>query len=340
MEYFSFWDEKYRLADYNVNIFIGIRGAGKTYSAIRGMDENLYNGRMMLSRLTKDEVEILCSESGNMFKKYNQKNGKNYAFFPMKGDLYQIHPSRVEGLKRVVDGECLGYCCPLHTLSKICGIGMEDVTAFVIDEFIRPEDHTRRKGFKICTCWETINRNREDEGMPPCKLILLSNSNDIYDDVFVFWDLVEICENMVYNGEHDYYDDDRSIALHLIEVSESFKEFKQQSAVARATKGTEFYAMAYENVFASNDFAYVQKKGTQKARPVCSINGRAYIYQLDNGLYHVTYRRSAVIDYPIKNRAFQLAFRREFGFLERMYSAGQVTFQSYELKAIFLRAIL
>lgn len=340
--YTDIWADEYKTSHFNVNIFIGMRGMGKTFSALSPWVKGERDSKVMFNRLTSKETDIITSEAGNVFKDICKEFPERppLGFFTIKKDMYSINPYRIEDYRQVMDGDSIGYCCSLVTLGGVCGMGMSDVGYQIIDEFIPRSGRYYGDKFRdIMACWETINRNRELAGEHPCKLILLSNSNNIYDDVLVGFGLVSEAEKMCAEGREHYYDAERSIAMHILKPTESFAEFKTNSAVARATKGTDYFDMAYGNSFAFNDFSYIEPKSVKRAVPLFSIASTAYIYRMQNGTYHVTYRRAEVPDYPINTKIYKRFFRRDLGYMENEVANGRVTYQSYELKELFLEAL-
>lgn len=346
IKYTDIRSSEYGMDNFNVNIFIGMRGMGKTFSALSPLyKSDDHKQKKLLCRLTIDETDILASQVGNVYKDINVKfpDHEPYASFAAKKSFYETRAymeDEEEAGKWIPTGECVAYLCPLVTLCKICGAGFSDVNEFIIDEFI-PRKNIRYNGDKftdIMSCWETINRNREAVGQPACKLILLSNSNNIYDSVIRGFGLVSEAERMCAEGREHYFDMDRSIAFHILKPSETFSEFKQNSAVAKATKGTSYFDMAFENQFSYNDFSFVCHKNMRGWRPMCSIQGVGYLYTLGNQ-YHVTYRKAEVPDYRIDGIIFKKQFRRDFGFLDVPFTQGLITFESYELKELLLDGI-
>lgn len=340
--YTNIRDQKYGLDRFNVNIFIGMRGMGKTYSALAPYVDGTMDTNFLLNRLSSKEVDLITSMAGNVFKSLNDNIGRQLCFFRESKDLYEACDYVIEDHKPVRASDPIGYCCSLVTMGGICGMDFSDVGEYIIDEFIpRGSKRNNRKKFDdIMAAWETINRNRELKGHDPCKLIMLSNSNNIYDEVLQGFDLVQEAEKMVVEQRQDYYDLDRSIAFHILAAEEEFKDFKLGTAVARATRGTEYGEMAYDNKFAYNDFSGVKHQDLRGWRCLCSLDGRGYLYQSKDGRYHVTYRRALAPDYPLKTNIYKRFFRRAFPYLEEEWVLDNVTFESYELKELFASAFM
>lgn len=342
MEFFDLWDAKNRLPEYNCNIFIGVRGVGKTYSALSAIPRGLYPGKLAFSRLTQNELDIVAGVAANSFKTINEDYDESLGFFPMDKGMYGISRGEVEKGKFHPTEQPVGYASSLMTFSTVCGMDFSDVSHWIIDEFIAKPYRERYlpsgRFDMILTVLETINRNREFKGIAPCKLIMLSNSNNIYDEILVDMGLTETLEQMSMGLlPNDHYDDDRSIALHLVETPKEFAVEKQKTAVARLAQGTDYGKMAFENSFSYNDFSGVGKRNLSGYRPLYSVGGRAYVYE-SGGHIHVSYRRAMVLDYPI-NYAGKRLLAIDHPELKIAMARGNVTYDSYDLKAKIFSAV-
>lgn len=342
MKYFTIWDEQYRLSEYNANIFIGVRGVGKTYSALSGIPENLYSGKIAFSRLTQGELDIVAGAAANSFKTINEDYKESLGFFPMEKGLYGIARGEYDKGRFKPTEQPVGYASSLMTFSTVCGMDFSDVSHWIIDEFI-PKPYRERylpsgRFDMILTVLETINRNREFRGGTPCKLILMSNSNNIYDEILVDMGITEVLEHMALGLiPRDYYDDNRSLALHLVDIPEEFREAKAQTAVARLAKGTNYADMAFENSFAYNDFSGVGRRKLSGYRPCFSVDKRAYVYE-NGGHFHVAYRAAMVLDYPT-NYVGKRLLSIDHPELKTAIARGNVTYDSYELKSRIMSAV-
>lgn len=331
---------------YPTQIFTGGRGTGKTYSALSGIvGENPRSAILM--RRTADELELLCdtkeTESGNPFEDYNLKNYTNYGLQMINSKIAGIYHREVEEEKLVHVGAPIGLACALSTISKVRGTNFMKYTDLIYDEFI-PEGHVKKMR-KECdayfNAYETINRNREFEGLPPLKAWLLSNSNDIYNPIFVGLGIVSIVERMARQGKEHTYIKERGLAIHLLKNTEEFQQKKEQTAIARLTKGTEFYDMAYLNKFAYNDFTNIGYRKLTGYLPLCAVDN-AYIYR-KKGAHeiYVSYAPSRIGRFNTKVEADRIRFRREIGvWLQPYYVQGDMYFESYELKELLLNLIL
>lgn len=332
--------------DYPFQLFTGGRGTGKTYSALSGIVGET-DKRGILMRRTADELELLAdendAESGNPFKTINRDNGYNYGLKRINSKVFGIYDRKEEGGKLIHVGNPVGLGVALSTISKARGMDFSDYTDLIYDEFI-PELHVKRmrgESDAFLNAYETITRNREFEGLPPLKVWALSNSNNIYNPMFVGLGIVSEVERMARKGQEHLYIKDRGLAIHLLKNSEEFTEKKEKTAIAKLTKGTKFYDMAYNNSFAYNDFTNVGYRKLVGYIPVCSIDN-AYIYRKKGASeIYVSYAQTKITKFNSGVNADRIRFIKEYGiWLQPYYVQGNMYFESYELKETVLQLIL
>ena len=160
-------------ASYPYIIVIGARGVGKTYGALS--DVALDNPRRFIYfRRTRTIIDLIMEPALQPFKRINADR------------LTDIRPDYSKGLGRFMLGEKLiGYAAALSTFANIRGFDGSDIDIMIYDEFIpEPGEIVRFNSYlALLNAYETINRNREFDGRPPLKLLLLSNSDNIYNDI-------------------------------------------------------------------------------------------------------------------------------------------------------------
>lgn len=344
MEYCNIWD--YKDSNYPFQLFLGGRGTGKTFSALS--DPVLKNRPFIYMRRTLDELDLLQDANGaegaNPFRPINEAYHRNIGFCKINKKISGIY-NRVldEEGKWKPEGQPIGWGVSLSTVSSIRGVDFSSAQDCIFDEFI-PEKHVKRmKGEcdALLNAYETINRNREFKGLPPMGLYCLSNASDIYNPVFVGLGIVSDVEKMIRRGQHDLYLKDRGLAVHLLAPSEEFLEAKSNTALAKLTRGSSFYKMAYENDFSYNDFSYVKQHTLTGYVPICGID-TCYIWRKKGSReYYVTYAPAKVPVFHSKIDSDVRRFHSEFGIkLYNPYVQGRISFESYELKAFLLDIIL
>ena len=352
-DFINIWD--YKDSRYPFQIFIGGRGTGKTYSALEGVSTPSLRAehnvdKFMYLRRMKQEAELLLDsdkkgEGANPFKPINRNLKLNIGIKKMNSQLGSIceRGSTDEG-RYTYSSTPLGYSAALTSIASMRSLAFNDVSDIIYDEFI-PERHLHKiKGEcdALLNAYETINRNREFEGQEACRLWMLANSNDIYNDYFVGLGIVSECEKMLRKGISDKYFEDRGLAIHILPPSKTFMEKKSKTAIARLTKGTAFSQMAYSNEFAYNDFSLISRRPLAGYVPFVSISNKAFIYK-KKGMneYYVTYAKARVQNFDVKTEQDRRMFMRRFGLgLLDEFTASHIVFESYELKALLLDVLL
>lgn len=335
------------LDDYAFYVFCGGRGGGKTYSTLTAMcglvPEFKPTGKFMLVRRTQKECAAVASADGilNPFKSINFDYNTDFTAQILNDYIYALYDSSD---KKDTNRRQLGYLTALTTVGAVAGGDFPDVDYIIVDEFIA------KKGIKkissefdlLMGLYETVNRNREFKGKPPVYLIMLSNSNNIYNPYFAAWGVIPKVERIVRDGGvGTYKDHKRSLYIELLPSPEEFADAKSKTAIARLTAGTAYGNMAYKNEFAYNDFSMISRRHLQKMRPVFAIDD-CYLWIDTNNNYYCTYAKGDVCNhYRTENTADRYAIRRRIRLpFIAAFESGKVTFESYDIKYKILSVIL
>lgn len=343
MKYINIWD--YKDSRYPFQIFIGGRGSGKSYSALKGC---LSFGQMFIyMRRTAQELDLMLDsdrgEGANPFKPLNRDLGRDVGLSRIVKNLAGVYNREMIEDELQPVGAPIGYGVALSTISSIRSLDFSNVEICIYDEFI-PEKHVRRiknEGGALLNAYETMNRNREIDGKPPMLMYLLANSNDIYHDIFIELGIVADIERMVRRGKSDLYFDERGLAVHLLSNNEEFTDAKSKTALYKLTAGSTFAEMALENKFAYEDFSLIGRQSLTGYRPVSAI-GKAFIYmKKGDSFIYVSYARARCPILNIDNESDRMSFYSSYGRkIKQYYINGRICFESYELKRIILDLIL
>jgi len=343
MEYINIWD--YYDTRYPFQAFIGGRGTGKTYSALKGALNR--SNKFIYMRRTAQELDLMLDsdkgEGANPFKPINADLNKEVGLSRIVKNLAGIFNRELVDDRLQAVGAPIGYGVALSTIASIRSLDFSDCDACIYDEFI-PEKHIRRiknEGSALLNAYETMNRNRELKGEPPMVMFLLANSNDIYNDVFIELGIVSDIEKMSRKGKADLYIEERGLAIHLLKSSEQFVEAKSKTALYKLTAGSTYADMALGNKFAYEDFSLIGRQSLAGFRPVCNI-GKAFLYmKKGESFLYVSYAQAKTIKYNINNESDRMSFYDDYGrTLKKYYTNGCICFESYELKRIILDLIL
>lgn len=345
-EYIDVW--KYvRSLKYPYHAFVGPRGNGKTFSSLRGCVEEYKDKgeKFIYMRRTGKELNA-CMDSRtrgegiNPFKSVNTEYGWDYGIVPLMDGLGSIYERTFDDNGRVnIEGEPLGYAVALTTISGLRGIDMTDCSTLFYDEFI-PEKHVKKisgEGEAFLNALETIGRNRELKGKPPLRVILAANAFNIYNPLFVILGVVNKIERMRMRGQNDIYLDEKGLAVHLLENTETFNKSKAQTALYKLTANTLFSDMALNNEFVYNDFSLIEYKNIKGYRPLCNVDNYGIWKKKESKELYMTYNQAKVRHYDTDMIHERREFLQDYGRnLLPYFTKGWITFESYDIKQRWL----
>lgn len=321
--------EPYIENNYPFVIIIGGRGIGKTYSTLRTVTEK--NIMHMYLRNSDKIMQICSSEMGNPYKAINEDFGTDYQFHMTKDGTAMIQDAKN-------DNKIVGYGCALSTFSNLRGVSMPEIKVVVYDEFLEIVHGKSKQADWFFNLYETVNRNRELQGKPPLKVIMLANSLSIENAILSEFGIISTIEGMVRSGQRKVSIPEKGIMI-LLPYLDDLANAKRDTALYRATQDSSYYAMAIENRFTENDFSDIQKKANiYEYIPVCCYCG-VYIYnhKSDGTLYAC----NIYADCPSFDENKRLAFRRRYGaYLKSAIIDGRMKFQNYAAKYLLTDALI
>lgn len=268
-------------------MYIGGRGIGKTYSALRNtrIDEkneiiipNEFQKFMYVRRMGK-EIEMCASSTSNPFKRIN----RDYNI-----DVYAEY-SRKDGYALFYDGILenddtpktpVGYGVALSTFAGLRGVDFSDVDVIIFDEFIA-ESHVRRiknEGKVFLNMYETINRNRELQGDKPVTVLLLANSISLASGILLEMGAVPTIAAMITRGQSRATIKERGLYVELID-SKALGEIKSQTALYKLTQGTDFSKEAIMNEFTHDNLNLAKKVVINEYKPIFNFNDTFTYYK-------------------------------------------------------------
>lgn len=309
--------------NYFLNFFIGGRGTGKTYSALKGcyFDDK----KIMYLRRTAEELKTTCSGVTNPFKAINTDFGVDVRVVKNKTITQLIDYTDTQNPKEI------GVACALSTFGNLRGADFSDIDVIIFDEFINtnPINRLKDEGFLLWNLIETVNRNRALRGENEIKVILLSNSGSLENGILTDLDLPEEIRKMKTENMTVYNDDDRGIYLELLD-NKAVRDAKAETALYKATRGTSFYAMALDNEFTNDCFSDVKRIDFKEFRPLCSFNDvYFYRHKFQNFIY--CSKRKADCDHFDEESIKQ--FMRGWGFvINQVYVNQGLIYQDYNIK--------
>lgn len=305
-------------------VVVSSRGGGKTYGALQYVIEQ--RKKFLYLRRTRTILDLVTDPAYSPFKRLNADKHWN------------IRPEMRKGLGFFTDAdtaELVGYAGALSTFANVRGFDASDLDVVIWDEFI-PEPHERQtfNSFSAFTnALETIGRNRELEGRPPLKVVMLSNSDLIYGDVIEGFHLADELIYMQEQGIEELVHSE-DMLLVMPQLSEYRKE-KADTALYRLTKGTHFASVALDNRFPIEDRSQIGKRPLAEYKPICSVSGICiYKHKGGSGWYicdHISGRPKEYED----TDADRMRFLREQAALLSAHARKKVIFSSIGVQNIF-----
>lgn len=264
----------YKIPDNNklrpFTFIVGGRGIGKTYSTIDvGIKE--HENAFLYLRNTREQLQESCGDFGNPFKKWANDHKRDIKLVSEKNHAL-IKEWKNDGQEII--NYTIGAGANLSTFSNMRGVDLSNINFIMFDEFIENRTLTFDQYTAFLHMYETVNRNRELEGLPPCICILLSNAQRLGNPILRGFNLIPVIENMQKNGQRSYADGPIRIELPFSDVSEE----KRNTALYQATNGSRFNSEALDNNFINDSFTGVKKVNINEYTPMYAIDD-IYIYK-------------------------------------------------------------
>lgn len=309
-------------------IVTGGRGTGKTYGALE--TAKIEKLPFILIRRTQTQVDIIATPAKNPFKKLNRNHHWDITVKSLDKYTYGFFD----------DDEMIGQAAALSTFANLRGFDASDITHAFYDEF-QPEKHQaaiRGEGAALLNVYETINRNRELEEPPepPLHLIMMSNTNDIANPIFMELDLVNVAARMQ-ERKQLYYINERKGLLIVNLDSSPISARKKKTALGRLIEGTssEYGGMAFDNEYIDDSIAIIRSRNLRGYSPLVSVAGITIYKHRSNGLYYASEHRAGSPEVYSTASASIEKFRKKYWYLWGVYLNNDIDFESKLCAVIF-----
>lgn len=294
------------------------RGSGKTYSAL--WESKYLNIPTIYMKRTNDDVDFICSDIGNEvdtspYYPINRDKGTHVISVKIDkgvGGFYDSIYSEVEE-KVVPNGAPFNLILSLNRIKAIKGFDASKYEWLLLDEFIPQAGEVvkRKEGEMLLDLYMTINRDRQKRGLPPLKLILFANAEEISTPVTNTLEVVDDMADLMASGQTHLYVEERGIMLHHITREEYPMTENEKKGIYKAMANTAWGAKAFEGTFSNNDFSNVRKVSLKGYQGICRVeykNKKYYIYSKGNK-YYMTYSRHNVgLVYNLNRETEQVNF--------------------------------
>lgn len=309
-----------------LNIIIGGRGIGKTYSTLNFLLET--GDKFIYMRNTDTQIKESASAFGNPFKKLNTDLDIDIRI-DSEAKHYIIN--KYDNGKAV---ECIGYACALSTFENLRGIDLSDVKYVIFDEFIERRTLTFDQFRTFASFIETVNRNREILGEEPVKMILLSNAQKLGNPILAGFNVIPIIERMISRDEEEYITKFLFVDLPKSEISDK----KRETSLYQLINGSQYAAEALDNKFSYDSFYGVGKQNVVEYKAQCIIDGLTVYKHKSQPKYYVCTVHADVTEFNSKDH--MLLFMRTYGqYYREIWAQGKFYFSDFTTKLKFAKII-
>ena len=302
------------------NFCIGARGIGKTYGLLQQAQAD--DWRYIYLRRTDTELDLSASKEANPFRKLNSDHGWD---IEIKGH------GKLRTIERGDPAETVGYASALSTFGNFRGMDFSHIGQIIFDEFI-PSPQARPikdEGPALMQLYETVNRNRELEGIEPVRMFLLANALSLASPILSYLDLISPIETMVRKGREEWSDDARGVFIYLPHASEVSAE-KRDTALYKLVSDEGLIRQNLSNEFVSDSMYNVRREPLREYYPMCSYEDLfIYRHKSDNRMY-VCRSRADCIAYSKDTKATFIKYQGLY--LKEDVMADRIRFCDYAAK--------
>ena len=253
-----------KILSYNalLNIIIGERGVGKTYSfKTFAVKRFLNKGKQFayIRRYDTDLEESVGNTNDNKFFEQIRKEFPNSEFKITKSKKVR---------RLYIDGKICGYALPLSSADSLKSSSYENVDIIIYDEFMLKEGSTqhylKNEPEIILDLIETIGRLRD------IRVFCLGNAISSTSPLMYYFDV-----SLPYNSDIKLFKDG-TIAIEYIK-NEKYREVKKASRFGKLIDGTKYGKYAIDNEFLTDSKAFIHKKDKNaKFYFILYVNGKQY----------------------------------------------------------------
>ena len=253
-----------KILSYNalLNIIIGERGVGKTYSFKTFAVKRFLNKGKQFAYIRRYDTDLEASVGSTNDNKFFEQIRKE---FP--NSEFKISKSK-KVRKLFIDGKICGYALPLSSADSLKSSSYENVDIIIYDEFMLKEGSTqhylRNEPEIILDLIETIGRLRD------VRVFCLGNAISSTSPLMYYFDV-----SLPYNTDIKLFKDG-TIAVEYIK-NEKYREVKKASRFGKLIDGTKYGKYAIDNEFLTDSKAFIHKKDKNaKFYFILYVNGKQY----------------------------------------------------------------
>lgn len=321
---------------------IGGRGTGKTYGGLLSIHERIKGteDQFIYLRRSRAQLSDIVTSEFNPFNNINRQTGSNVIVAPATKTFDGFFEAEVQDDGTLVPhGAPIGYAVSISTAQNSRGLDRPQIKYILFDEFIKLDSEKAIKGeaSAFFYTYETVNRNRELEGLPPVRCFFCANSNKIDNPLFDELELVAVVEKMRRKRNPIYIDKARGLAIIDLPADGPIAMAKRQTALYKLAAGTEYARMALENSYNYDD-SDIASRNLSDFLPLVKVGELCiYKHKNDRTYYCTTYQRGGFPNTYTTTEKDLRRFVQLFYYLIDAYTRHQVVFESYTCESMFRR---
>ena len=254
---------------------IGGRGTGKTYGSIKYLLENEI--LFIYLRRTGSQMELVSKDQFSPIVKIGSDLGMALTSVSLSKYATGVYHIGEDGQPA---GDPVAVIMGLSTVSNARSYDAAKVKVILYDEAI-PERHERQfahEGESFLNMYESVNRNREFDGTPPVKCVVLANANNLEAPILRALNCVKILDRMRSKRQTQRVDRTLGLSVYLLNDSPISAE-KRETALYRLTLGKgDFNDMALDNSFSADNYTDLGSRPLNEYVPIAVI-GSICLYQ-------------------------------------------------------------
>ena len=303
---------------------VGARGVGKTYGIFKKLIEE--KKKFIYLRRLKSQLDQCGKLEGNPFKKINEDTSRDIKPFSSGGIISFREVDK--------NGSIIAVGVALSVVANVRGIDFSDYDYIVFDEFIASsgERPIKNEFSAFLNFYETVNRNRELEGKPAVKCIMLGNANTLINPYFSSWHFMKTAVRMITGGQMVWRSADQTRMIILL-LHSPISEKKKDTALYQ-NANEDFIQMALDNAF-NTDETKIKSEPLKEYNHIVSVGELGIYRHKSERQYYVSATQAGQPYYDAFGIGLKM-FQQDFYMLRVHYMISKnVWFESFELEVIF-----
>lgn len=305
------------------NMIVGARGTGKTYGLMK--KKVLEKKPFIYLRRLKTQLDQCAKGDGNPFKKINTDLGMTITPYAAGSNVIFTDGGRT--------GNTVAIGMALSVVANMRGMDFSDMDTIIYDEAVgnTGEREVKDEFTVFLNFYETVNRNRELENLPPVKVYLLGNANKLSNPYYTGWHFMKTAIKMIRGNQMVWRSPDGNRLMILLLHSPISERKRGTALYQNANDG--FLQMALDNAFRTDE-TIIRSEPLREYNHMVSIGDIGIYRHKSERKFYVSSKTQQPFykDYGIELKLFQ----QDYAILRICYMVSRtIVFESYENEIIF-----